>query len=769
MKLLKVPRQPFVGLALMAATGITVAEIVPLGFTTLISAAIVLGICILIALCWRKLPATYLIVAAGFFLLHKFATTNTAGQQLANKLGERPRVVTAVGYVITEPKIAPSGFATFLLKLKSIELEGKNESTHAVWQIRWKGAPEFGDELKLFGTAEPIAPPHNPGEFDMRAYLARHDIRRMLFARYPEDGTLIRHGGGNPVLRAAEASRTWMQHALCRGLDNSPEVKSFISGIVLGIRHETPEDIEEPFQQTGTIHLFAVAGLHVGIVAALLWVLAAIARLSRKRAAAVIIPALFFYAAVTGLHIPALRAAVMASILVGSYFFERRVFLLNSLAAAAFFILCWNTNQLFSTGFQLSFAVVGAIVLFADSFFRLFQRRAAPDPFLPQSLVRGPRRWIHSSYEWLCGAASVSLAAWIGSLSLILWYFHLVTPISLLANLVVVPIAFFVLAVALLSLITTPLLPWIALVFNNANWTLATLVIGIVHLCAQIPGGHFYVGETDWGSRTSTKMTVLDLGTGAAVHIRVNGHDWLIDCGSERSYERIVREYLHWAGVNRLTGLVLTHGDSQHIGGVAQLLTDFPRVHVIDNSAPDRSLIHRRLSRTMSGLEGRGRKSSELAAADNFYLSRDTIAHVLFPPRGFTGPTADDQALVIRVPIAQGTSVLFMSDNGAQTEAALLGNGSDLQSEILVKGQHHSGISGSAPFLDAVQPRLIIATSSEFPEKERISEQWAEQLRARGIKLFRQDETGAVELHFSNHEWSARSYLTGEVFRSVSR
>ena len=127
------------------------------------------------------------------------------------------------------------------------------------------------------------------------------------------------------------------------------------------------------------------------------------------------------------------------------------------------------------------------------------------------------------------------------------------------------------------------------------------------------------------------------------------------------------------------------------------------------------------------------------------------------------------QALVIRVPIGQCTSVLFMSDNGAETEAALLSNGSDLQSEILVKGQHHSGISGSAPFLDAVRPRLIIATSSEFPEKERISEQWAEQLHARGIKLFRQDETGAVELHFSNHESSARSYLTGEVFRSVSQ
>lgn len=769
MKLFSMPRQPFVGLTLMAATGIITAEVVSLPPTALTSAALVFGICILIALCWPKLPVTYLIVAAGFFLLHKFATTNTEGQQLADKLGERPRVVTAVGYVISEPKISTTGFATFLLKLKSIELENKTESTRAVWQVRWKDAPEFGDELKLFGTVELIGAPRNPGEFDMRAYLARHDVRRMLFVRYSEDGTMLRHGGGNPILRAAQASRTWMQNALCRGLDDAPAAKSFISGIVLGIRHETPEDIEEPFQQTGTIHLFAVAGLHVGIVAALLWVLAAIARLPRKRVAAFIIPSLFFYAAVTGLHIPALRAAVMASILVGSYFFERRVFLPNSLAAAAFFILCWNTNELFSAGFQLSFAVVGAIVLFADPLFRLLKRRAAPDPFLPQSLVRGARRWMHSSYEWVCGGASVSLAAWVGSLPLILWYFHLVTPISFLANLAVVPIAFFVLAIALLSLIATPLMPWLAIVFNNANWALATLVIGAVHLFAQIPGGHFYVCEPNWGGRISAKVTVLDLGAGAAVHVRANDQDWLVDCGSGRSYERIVRQYLHWAGVNRLSGVVLTHGDSQHMGGITQLLTDFPGVRIIDNPAPDRSLIHRRLAGIVSELEGRSRKPVKLTAGEYFHLSRKLIANVLFPPCGFAGATADDQALVIRLSIAPATSVLFMSDNGAETERALLRNGSDLQSDILVKGQHHSGISGSAPLLDAVRPRLIIATSKEFPEHERINEQWIEQVRSRGIKLFRQDETGAVELNFSKEAWSARAYVTGEVFRSVSR
>src|SRR5262249_1920234 len=274
---------------------------------------------------------------------------------------------------------------------------------------------------------------------------------------------------------------------------------------------------------------------------------------------------------------------VMASIMIGGFFFERKAFLFNSLAAAAFFLLCWNTNELFSTGFQLSFAVVGAIVLLAEPFFGFLQRWVAVDPFLPQSLLRGRRRWLHSGYEWLCRGASVSLAAWIGSLPFILWYFHLVTPVSLLANLVVVPIAFFVLAIALLSLLATPLLPWLAVIFNNANWTLAPLVIGIVNFFAQIPRAHFYVAPLNWNQKSLARMTGLDLGAGAAVHLRTPGGNWLFDCGSEHTYGRVVREYLHWAGVNRLSGLFLTHGDSLHIGGAMELLNDFPNTQLFDN------------------------------------------------------------------------------------------------------------------------------------------------------------------------------------------
>ena len=92
-----------------------------------------------------------------------------------------------------------------------------------------------------------------------------------------------------------------------------------------------------------------------------------------------------------------------------------------------------------------------------------------------------------------------------------------------------------------------------------------SLFLGIVQFFAQVPGGHFYVEPPHWPEKLVAKITVLDVGAGAAVHLQTGGANWLFDCGSERSYERVVREYLHWAGVNRLYGLVLTHGDSQII------------------------------------------------------------------------------------------------------------------------------------------------------------------------------------------------------------
>src|SRR5205085_12555374 len=124
------------------------------------------------------------------------------------------------------------------------------------------------------------------------------------------------------------------------------------------------------------------------------------------------------------------------------------------------------------------------------------------------------------------------------------------------------------------------------------------------------------------------------------------------------------------------------------------------------------------------------------------------------------------QALVIELIVSGSRRVLLMSDSGEPTEKYLIANYPDLTTDILIKGQHHTGISGTAAFLDCVRPQVIIATSRDFPESERLKPEWIEAVREHGIQLLRQDETGAVQLRLFRNRWEATSYVTGETFRS---
>lgn len=757
------PRQPFVGLAFAASAGILVADLAP--NHSQIVVVTLLGMA-LIALISRRSSPVYAVVTIGFFFRHSLAITDSPGLHLARELGDVPRPVTVGGSVESDPKISPRGSASFLLRTKFIEIDGETRRCNVRFFTRWRHAVEFGDEVKLFGTAEPIGAPRNPGEFDLQSYLARQDVHLALIVRYAENGLLLNHGGGNWILRAAQKSRDWMSSVLSRDLESSSDVTGSINGMVLGLRHQTAEDIEEPFQQTGTLHLFAVAGLHVGIMARLLWIFATVVRLPRNWATILIIPALLFYSAVTGLHISSVRAAVMSAVLLAGFLVERRAFALNNLAAAATLILCWKTNELFSVGFQLSFSVVAAIVLLADPTYHFLRRCFEADPFLPRRLFGLGRRILSHSLSWLARAASVSFAAWVGSLPLMLWHYYLITPISLLANLVVVPIAFFVLASGLISMVLAPVSTWLSVVFNNTNWFLTKIILGAVHLFAQIPGGHAYIEHPHRPIGASLEINALDLKSGAAVHLRTRESDWLCDTGSLRNYDRLVREYLRSRGVDRLDGLILTHADAGHIGGGTGVLSDFHPRQLIATTAQSRSPIHRDLLIELARNDFPHRSCS---SGDEFALSNDVKAKILFPPRGLERSKADDHALVLQLTVSDRERILMMSDSGVATEEFLVRNCSDLRSDIIVKGQHYSGISGSEAFLEAVHPTAIVASSCDFPENERIKSEWADRVKARGIRLFRQDETGAVRIRIFHDRWEAQGYLTSETFRSTNR
>jgi len=257
MKLCNSPRQPLLSLALAAIGGILLAEFLQAPIEQICA-----GVLLIAAVCAIR-PTQWLanlLLAAAFYTLHLVQQNDAPGKELSRRVSDRTRVVSVTGTVASEPRIAPNEFMTFLLQLDTIEFGGYNELCAATVRVRWKGNPKLGDRLKLSGVVEPIPPSRNPGEFDMRAFLARHDVYNSVFVRYPEDGTILQTGLGGLLWTSAARTREWMRGTLTHGLEDSPDVAGLINGMALGLRHETPDDIEEPFQQTGTLHLFAVAG-----------------------------------------------------------------------------------------------------------------------------------------------------------------------------------------------------------------------------------------------------------------------------------------------------------------------------------------------------------------------------------------------------------------------------------------------------------------------------------------------------------------------------
>src|SRR5204863_3959464 len=189
----------------------------------------------------------------------------------------------------------------------------------------------------------------------------------------------------------------------------------------------------------------------------------------------------------------AIRSSVMMTIIIGGWSLRRPSDLLNSLAAAALVILLWDPQQLFQASFQLSFFVVLSIALFMPPLEKLRDRFLATDPLLaPVVMTKLQQTW-RSVLRVLTTSLVTSLAAWLGSLPLTAYYFHLFSPVTLLANLVIVPMSSLALMSNLGSLICGGWLPWATELFNHSGWFWMLAMIQLSHACTQLPGAFFYI------------------------------------------------------------------------------------------------------------------------------------------------------------------------------------------------------------------------------------------------------------------------------------
>ncbi|BCX47153.1 DNA internalization-related competence protein ComEC/Rec2 [Haloferula helveola] len=610
--------------------------------------------------------------------------------------------------------------------------------------------PGKGAVVEAKGVLKPPQPPRNPGEFDVRPWLDRKGVfaemdGRVSVVREPDPGAIF-----------GQTIREGFRNAVTRGLDPQSREAAVIRAVVLG-EHPGDDVLIEPFRLSGTLHVFAVSGLHVGMVGLLGWLLMRSLGIPRQAALIPLVLMMFGYAWLTGMKPPAMRAAWMAAVVLGAFWFRRRPDLANALGLAALLVVLLDADRIFSVGVQLSFGVVAAIGLLHRPVSRLFSWIARPEPYLPRSLYG---RWREGGLRIRQRSAdlfTVSGSAWLGSAPLTAWHFGIVTPVSVVASVVLSLVVLPLLGIALMAAACSPL-PKLSEWLNLANAQLAGIALSIAKAGQNVPGGHFSVPH---GRPGDEFLIVYDLGDDGAACWHGGGSSLLIDGGGQWNFERVVLPSLREMAL-RPDSLVATHPDGGHVGGLVEAMDAFP---VRRGLVPVQRALSSNYRDLLVAAEAR-EVPLVLGGKDAIYpLAEGARLEVLHQPDSWNWhQIADERVMPVRLNW-RSWRILFVADAGWATERAMLESGADLRADVIVAGRHAHDLSLGGPFLRATGAKAVIASHAEFPPEERIPDSWRKSCESAGVAVFHQGESGAVVVTPMDGGIELRGFLDGRVLQ----
>jgi competence protein ComEC len=642
-----------------------------------------------------------------------------------------------------------------------------------------------GQRVEVSGVIQPPRGPSARGLFDPRAFYQREGVFFQLQTSGPDNWK-------SPPAKwpFSERFRQWARRTLALGLPGEDEPLRLTWTLLLDWKAPLTGSVEEPFMRAGTYHIFAVDGLRIGLLGGIGLGLLRLLRMPRPLCGLLVLPALWFYAGLTGWPASAVRAAIMASVLIIGWACPRPMDLLNSLFAAAVIILLWDPAQLFQPGFQLSFLVVLCIgVILPRMRLKLRGWLFEGDPFLPGVLQPRWPAWLYTPAAAAVDTFAMSVAAWIGSIPLAAYYFHLFTPASIPANCVVVPATALALISGMGSLLTGAWLPGLAGLFNNAAWVLMKFIIWFSRCAAHWPGGNcnvpapslatcvfYYVAlllaATGWIFRSRRKRSaaaaLLTAGLALAAHgflasrvarldiFPLNGApvffasapgpegSLLMDCGNEASAQGLIKPFLCAQGVNHLDAICLAVGRSDYFGGARLILSNFPVAGVFTGAAQDRSAAFNDLTRELRETR------SWRAVRDGDRVAGWAVLH---PGPSDSFAQADDNAVVLRREF-NGHSVLLLPALGRDGQEALMRRHPDLRAECVVAGLPARDEPLCEPFLEQLRPRLIVIADAHFPATRRAPAQLRARLARSAARVVYGRDNGALSLEPASGGWS---------------
>lgn len=319
----------------------------------------------------------------------------------------------------------------------------------------------------LASEIQNIGGPTNPGQFDYRAYLKNKGIEHQTFLH--QNAFVVLEKNQNLSFQQLV---TACRKSLLNGLSFlNEETRAVAEALLLGQKDHLSSDTRESFSSTGTMHILAVSGLHVGIIYLLLQkFLLLLSGRGRVRVLRLflVLAGLWSYAILTGLPPSVQRASFMFSMIAIGAQLKRPNSILNNVLVSAFVLLVIDPNLLYQVGFQLSYAAVLGIILL--------------HPYI--------LNWIRVDVpvlNYLWSLTAVSIAAQIATLPITLFYFNQFPIIFPISNFIAIPGAFLVVAGGILLEILTPFGGFVLEGYQWLYQALLDIMVGLISRLGALP------------------------------------------------------------------------------------------------------------------------------------------------------------------------------------------------------------------------------------------------------------------------------------------
>ncbi len=807
--------RPMVAIAAILAAGIALGAVFPGRCTAGLGVAAVAGLALIRGMVQGRGQAAaplFLILSLGYLSLQPWLAPRQQPGHAARYAGGQ--AVPIQGTVHETPRVT-AGRQKFTLSLQKPEGRSEDAPFRGLVRVTVQGlTPAFSQGETLAFTARLRSPRNfnNPGGFDYRRYLYLQGVQ--VSAYVTADRVRCLHTAPAAGMhRAGERYRNRIGALIDKS--SGADTAAVLRALTIGDRSKVFQALRNAFNRTGVGHLLAISGLHVGIVAALVygfsirllvwWPLMVERAWSAKSAALFTAAAVWGYSLLAGFAPSTQRAAMMASAYLAALLLERDPDLPSTLALAALIILTVHPPALFSVSFQLSFAAVGWIL-------------AGVRPSLKLAGC-GPVRRIGG---WARQFLLVSFWAVLGTLPLVMQTFNQVSLVGLAANFVFVPwIGMLVVPLGLGAALTALISPgaslWIfkicavildpalKLMYLLADWPPSAIstftprpveiglyyaVLALILVCwrhrqafrvrSLVAAGVLVVAGLTadglyWGHRRfwhqDLRATILDVGQGAAAVIEApGGRVFLVDGGGFGDNavfdvgRRIVAPFLRYQKIRTLDLVVLTHADADHLNGLLYVFDTFPVGAFWSNREASDTLGYRTMAETVA------RRKIDWPCFDALARSRffgPTLVELLYPAPDFLERITSEpwrrgnnSSIVVRISAA-GRSMLWTGDIQAPAEAELIAcNQAALKADLLALAHHGSRSSNTGPFLDAVRPAMAVVSCGwhnryGLPHREVI-----QRLGQRGIDLWRTDRDGAVLVHFTDQAVRVHPFLS---------